>query len=235
MTNADYVANLAQIQNTMGMVSDAYDAGYNVYKMLDWSDPDTTFNMIQILSASMVGTWLVLYLVPWNYLLLFGGVGIFIANTAVFKAASLTLTPVLMTQVQKSVEKARAALKKARDNGDAVTPVIIFENQRWWAGTGFVPFLLAQERAPWTDESGLVALAPKDLYELPDEKSDDGIPRKWEWADEDWTIDFTWAPALDDAGWEYCNNSWEERKGYRAMGSFTRHRKWIRNMKLVSV
>ncbi|KAI8905867.1 integral peroxisomal membrane peroxin-domain-containing protein [Gorgonomyces haynaldii] len=229
MTNQEMVENLQQIQNTMGAVSDAYDAGYNLYKLLDWSTPEKTIQLAQFLLASMFGTWITLYFIRWNYVLLIGGVGLFVANTAVFKAASMTLTPALMETVQKRMDRARTALNVSRQAGDQVlTPVVV------WAGAGFIPFLLSQERAPWTDDTGLIPMPPKDLYELPEIESEPGQPeQRWEWADEDWELDYKWAQ-VDDAGWQYTNNSWENPKSNRTVGAYTRRRKWVRHMKLES-
>jgi hypothetical protein len=231
MTNEKTMAHLQQIQNTMAQVCDAYDAGYNLYKMMDWSSPDQTLLLMQGAVASIFGTWLLLYLVPWNYILLVAGLGVFIANTAIFRAASLTLTPALIDNLQKRIQQAKQALQASRIVGEQnINRVEVFENQRWWAGTGFVPFLLLQERLTWSDSTGLIGLPPKDLYDVPECEAPG---KQWEWTDEDWELDYQWTQ-VDEAGWVYSNQQWENPKPKSGMGMYTRRRKWTRNMKLVT-
>jgi Integral peroxisomal membrane peroxin len=165
MTSADTFESLQQIQNTMGVYSDMYDAGYELYRLMDWSSPEKSTLLFQALFGSIVATWIVNYLIPINIIALVGGVSVFLANTAIFKASSRTLTPVLYDQLSY----AKAVLKRQFKRGDTewITPVVLHENQRWWAGLGFSPALLSGERSPWTDEAGLPQL-PKDLYSLPE-------------------------------------------------------------------
>lgn len=126
---------LKNIQNTMGHVSDAYDAGYNLYRMIDWSDPNVTQDMLLKVILSMIGTLVLVSIVPVNYIALIGGVGIFIANTAIFKAASVTLAPVLAKKLHRRIEHVRGLIQDARAKGrEPVVDVALFENQRWWAG-----------------------------------------------------------------------------------------------------
>jgi hypothetical protein len=106
MTNADTVAAFTQIQNSMGLYSDMYDAGYNFYRMLDWSDVDQSTHILKLMVASMFGTFIVTYFVPLNILLLIASMiskhnliivlGVLLTNTAIFKAASSTFTPVIV-------------------------------------------------------------------------------------------------------------------------------------------
>jgi hypothetical protein len=134
-STAELKAAFQNIQNTMAKVSDAYDAGYNLYRMIDWSDPDLTQDVLMKTVISMVGTLIVVSLIPINYIALVGGVGVFVANTAIFKAASVTLAPVLVKKLQRRVDRVRLLVKEARDTGsEAVIDVVVFENQRWWAG-----------------------------------------------------------------------------------------------------
>ncbi len=111
---------------------------------------------------------------------------------------------------------------------------------RWWAGAGWVPALLVGERKAWTDESGSISLPPKDLYQLPAvedfedlDHGDGSTPHGYfEWVDPNWKLDYDWT-AVDPEGWEYYNNQWTNARPSRIMGSFTRRRKWVRNMRLV--
>lgn len=76
---------LQSIQNTMGQVADVYDLVYNFYRMIDWSNPELTKDVVTKTIASMFGTILLVYFVPLNIIALFGGIGAFVANTAIFK------------------------------------------------------------------------------------------------------------------------------------------------------
>jgi hypothetical protein len=135
-TASEMKAAFQNIQNTMGQLSDVYDAGYNLYRMIDWSDPQTTQDILIKTVISMFGTLAIVSIVPINYIALVGGVGIFIANTAIFKAASLTLTPVLVKKLSRKVEDAKRIIQEARSKGtDCIIEMSVYENQRWWAGS----------------------------------------------------------------------------------------------------
>ncbi|KAJ3303609.1 peroxisome- protein [Kappamyces sp. JEL0829] len=222
LTFQENMQALQNIQNTMGQISDLYDAGYNLYRMIDWSNPELTKDFLVQVVASMAGTVVVVSLVPINIIALFGGVGVFVANTALFKAASVTIAPVLVKKLQRRVEHVAALIRDARKQGkDPVIDVVVFENQRWWAG------------------NGTVSLPSKDHYELPTiedftdlDKSAVSATAVFEWIDEDWEVDYKWTD-VDPQGWEYYNQRWENGKSSRVMGSFTRRRKWVRHMRLV--
>jgi hypothetical protein len=83
---------------------------------------------------------------------------------------------------------------------------------------------------------------PKELYILPDWERDhlqDHIPtQRWDWYDEDWSLgtDFE----TDEEGWVYMvtlnlykDTAWNTPKSKRSLGSYTRSRKWVKNMKMV--
>jgi hypothetical protein len=128
-------AAFQNIQNTMIKVSDAYDSGYNLYRMIDWSDPQLTQDVLVKTVISLFLTLVVITFIPINYVALVGGISIFVANTAIFKAASVTLTPVLVQKLQKRVDQVRKLVREAKESGnEAVIDVAVYENQRWWAG-----------------------------------------------------------------------------------------------------
>lgn len=122
---------MQSIQNTMGLVSDVYDAIYNVYRMIDWSNPELTRDVMYKIAASMVGSVILFSVLPVNIIFLFAGVGAFIANTALFKAMSLHLAPVLVEKLQKRMNHVTKLIRDARKNGkDPIIDVVLFENQR---------------------------------------------------------------------------------------------------------
>jgi hypothetical protein len=54
----------------------------------------------------------------------------------------------------------------------------------------------------------------------------------FQWVEEDWHLDTKWTE-VDQDGWEYSNQKWENPRPSRVIGSFTRRRRWIRHLKLV--
>ncbi|TPX60999.1 hypothetical protein SpCBS45565_g07362 [Spizellomyces sp. 'palustris'] len=225
--NVQYLKNMQFIQNSMGMFCDGYEDVKKNSKALDWSNEEETIRLLKLAVASMFGVIFVVRVIPFNYLMLLGGVSVFLQNTALFRAASTTLPPVLIKKLQNQVDNIREAIREARRTGDgSVVTVTLFENQRWWAGLGWIPHLLRSERGPWSDETGQITRSPKELFELPE---DGGV---WQWMDEDWRLDVGWAD-VDDQGWQYTDHVWANAKSKAAMSSLTRRRMWVRKMRLI--
>lgn len=103
--------------------------------------------------------------------------------------------------------------------------------------------MLPHERSAWSDETGAITLAAKESYRLPtihdfpdleDNYDTASLSNgEFEWVDEEWNLDINWSE-VDREGWEYCNQVWTNPRSSRQMNSFTRRRKWIRHMKLIS-
>ncbi|KAJ3090599.1 peroxisome- protein [Quaeritorhiza haematococci] len=223
-TNMQYLKNMQFIQNFMGQFADLHDTAREKSKILDWSDEEETVRILKLVVISMFGVIFLVRLVPVNYIMLVVGVAAFLQNTALFRAASTTLPPVLMKNLQENIDTIRDAIAAAsRGQSGSTVTVSLFENQRWWAGLGWVPHLLRSERGPWSDESGQIARAPKDLYELPG--------ADWEWINPDWELNTKWA-TVDEEGWVYTDHNWQSAKDKSTMGSLTRRRMWVRTMKL---
>nr|KAJ3421811.1 SET-binding factor 2 [Polyrhizophydium stewartii] len=232
MTNAQYMSNLQNIQNTMINISNAYDAGYAAYMAINWSDPERTKKILYMVLASMVGSMLLFYFVPLNIVMLWAGVGLFVANTAVVRAASITLKPVIVDEMKRRVDNLKETIMAARNakGKETIVTVTVFENQRWWA-----------ERPAWSDESGVMPLPPKDIYELPsttesvtvDEKGKEHRAQQvWEWVDEDWQIDHSLSPC-DEGGWQFTDQIWLDPRSKAGLNSYTRRRKWSRRMRML--
>ncbi|OAJ43629.1 hypothetical protein BDEG_26971 [Batrachochytrium dendrobatidis JEL423] len=243
MTNTQYLAHLQHIQNTMLSMVSAYDSGYTFYLALNWSDPDKTNRMLYSTLVSMLISILVFSLIPFHQVLLWGGVGLFAANTAIIKAAGITLTPVILDKLQKQVLTFKKHIHTVRQTESTTTniEVIIFENQRWWAGMGFVPLLLHIERPAWSDATGLLPLPPKNAYQLPSKTETVKVDKNghevrkqqtWKWVDDTWEVDMKWTH-VNSEGWQFCNQTWQDPRAKPSLGSFTRRRKWIRRMHMV--
>jgi hypothetical protein len=120
-----------------------------------------------------------------------------------------------------------------------------FENQRWWAGLGWIPHMLRKERAAWSDVDGTVALAAKEDLEDPKVLMAEGMAfpnvntrvavdadlaeLSWEWElNGYWLVDRSWTENLDDDGWSYTDHKWECVKKENGGAYLTRRRRWIR-------
>ncbi|KAI8816315.1 integral peroxisomal membrane peroxin-domain-containing protein [Fimicolochytrium jonesii] len=227
-----YLKNLQFIQNSMGIYCDAYDDIKKNGALLDWSDADLTAHLLKMVLVSMFGVTIFVRFVPFNYVLLVAGVGVFLYNTAVFRAAAMTLPPVILKKLKFQVDTFKEAVKEARKTGDgSIVVVSLFENQRWWAGLGWIPHLLRSERGAWSDSTGTLSRPTKDLFTPPPDPLGD-----WEWADDDWLLDVGWADVdPNTGGWQYSDHAWANPRRAPYMSSLTRRRMWVRKMRLVTV
>ncbi|KAI9098884.1 integral peroxisomal membrane peroxin-domain-containing protein [Phlyctochytrium arcticum] len=105
---------------------------------------------------------------------------------------------------------------------DPVVNIAVFENQRWWAGPGWISRLLPSERPPWSDITGTIACPTLADHQLPGPD--------WEWDDPTWQLDDEWAET-DRDGWVYSDHNWGNRSSQPAVISLTRQRRWIRGMR----
>ncbi|GAB5589026.1 hypothetical protein Unana1_03926 [Umbelopsis nana] len=71
-------------------------------------------------------------------------------------------------------------LNPTRAADPEILEISVFENQRWWAGSGFTGQLLRAERKPWTNITGAEPLIPKE--EMPP-------PIGYRWSDKEWKLD----------------------------------------------
>lgn len=181
---------------------------------MDWSQPDRTSRILQYAVISIPVTWLVYFIIPFNYILLAGGLVAFLHSSRKFNAASIYRIPVylvsgLLAYLGSIIEAlrglepipigrekgvGRAALMEQEIAEPIPVTVAVFENQRWWAGPGWVPHLLSNERPLWSDGTGKATCPPPSEYQLPGPD--------WTWLDADWGIDGDWMET-DAEGWVY--------------------------------
>ena len=103
----------------------------------------------------------------------------------------------------------------------------IFYHDDRWAGIGFAPLLLPGERGTWTSETGEHQL-PKDLIEpFMVVDTTEQVKEVWAWNTE-------WNSIGEGEGWMYSSQNWENPRPDRGYGSFTRVRKWERQLSLQS-
>jgi hypothetical protein len=122
----------------------------------------------------------------------------------------------------------------------------IFENQRWWAGLGWISHLLRSERGDWSDRDGTIELKNKDDYSIPPIKyelivdqqnkplKDYNITSSWKWSG-DWILDKSnpryWSTSskMDSQGWVYYDHNWKELPD-SSYTKLTRRRRWKRQI-----
>lgn len=222
--NLSYLKNLQFIQNHMGIYSQVYDDIASFKRHLDWSNEKKSTSLFKVAIGSIFIGLLIAKLVPLNLIFLGGGLVLFVQNTAFFKAASETLPPVLIRNVQARVDYVTEAIANVtRAGSTGKTKVQLFENQRWWAGLGWISHLLRSERPPWSDETGEIARPLMDLYELPGDE--------WEWVDE-WRVDMDWNSTMDQDGWVFTDHHWQLDQNKASTSCLTRRRVWTRTMQL---
>ncbi|KAI9329001.1 integral peroxisomal membrane peroxin-domain-containing protein [Zopfochytrium polystomum] len=249
--------NFAALQSAMALYADLYDAAANVVAAA--LDPDSaepaavaaTFGIacgaaVVAVAVVVAGGGLPLGGVAgWlRAVAVVGGVWAFVRGTVVGRAAAgLLAVPrkaldvglyglIAAARARSSAATAAAAgpgplagdveiVDAGRGVGDAVAEV--FENQRWWIGLGWSPSLLEHERAMWSDASGNRVSAPSTELERPG-------PPGWEWTDERWSVDSSWADT-DLDGWVYSDHRWRNPSNARSLASLTRRRRWVRRMR----
>ncbi|CAG8581130.1 22646_t:CDS:2 [Gigaspora rosea] len=94
--SVDYLKNMQNIQNLMGMISDGYDVAVDLLKHVDWSNERETLLIMQIVMVVLTVTSLTVWIIPWKYVFIAGGLGIFIANTQFVKAVTKEMSPFIL-------------------------------------------------------------------------------------------------------------------------------------------
>ncbi|RUS31019.1 integral peroxisomal membrane peroxin-domain-containing protein [Jimgerdemannia flammicorona] len=240
----EYLKNMQNIQNMMGEFADGYDAVVFHSRHFNWSAEggDETLHILQFLLAALAALSVVMWWVPWNLVFAVAGAGMFLGNTQFCKQLGRQALPVLLENGQTVLDKVNGLLKVLEEKikkQNSVNVVSVFENQRWWAGSGFTPQLLRNERGPWSDISGTRTLPAKE---------DQPAPAGHAWVDGEWTLDETgpWTDEgtgvttlvePDEGGWVYTDHRWENPKRADAKEkdsgrSLTRRRRWVRRARL---
>ncbi|RCH91616.1 hypothetical protein CU098_002952 [Rhizopus stolonifer] len=212
-TSPEYLKNMQNLQNMMGQLSDVYDILAAQSHFIDWSNERETMAVFQAVCVSCVPISLVVWCVPLNLLCLVAGV---------------KLMPQLQHMAQDQISWVSRWYHQIQDRLDEqehIKEMSLYENQRWWSGSGFIPHMLPDERGLWSDMSGEIDYVPKE--ELP-------APEGYQWIQDNWTLDET-GPWMDDmlgivivspenGGWVYTDNEWKPTKQEHV----TRRRRWVR-------
>ncbi|CAG8473290.1 21215_t:CDS:2 [Dentiscutata erythropus] len=94
--SVDYLKNMQNIQNLMGLISDGYDVAIDLLKHFDWSNESEALLITQVVIVILAFTSLIVWIVPWKYVFITGGLGVFIANTQFMKALIKEMSPFIM-------------------------------------------------------------------------------------------------------------------------------------------
>lgn len=249
----EYLKNMQNLQNMMGEMSDLYDLCASNAHHFDWSSETNTMRIFQSALISLAFLCLGIWLIPLNIIFLIGGVAMFLLNTRFAKFVLKEMLPQVAEIGQSQMDSAvkwYTQVEKKLDDQANFQELSLYENQRWWSGSGFIPHMLPDERGLWSNFSGSVELAPKE--ELP-------APKGYHWIEDNWSLDKS-GPWVDDAlgvevmvypesgGWVYTDNSWENpRNGSTSSTSesnpntsttspkdksVTRRRRWVRKCEL---
>ncbi|RKP03897.1 hypothetical protein CXG81DRAFT_4246, partial [Caulochytrium protostelioides] len=145
-----YAQNLHFLQNSMGDYAALYLKVRKDAEVLAWSDEARTLQLLKLCVGSMFGTLLVLRWVPFNYIALSGGLVLFFQNTAFYQALCATVPSAVAATMRSTLDDVRDALARAHaaaqaggSNAGQATDIVVslYENQRWWAGLGWLPHL----------------------------------------------------------------------------------------------
>jgi len=132
--SVDYLKNMQNIQNMMGMISDGYDAFIPLLKYVDWSDEKTSLRIMQYTVVSLGIASLTVWVVPWRYVFVVAGLGVFIANTRLCRALAKEISPYVVQKVDELSKQWSEFLATEDDTENATDEITVsvYENQRWW-------------------------------------------------------------------------------------------------------
>ncbi|KAI9289012.1 integral peroxisomal membrane peroxin-domain-containing protein [Umbelopsis sp. AD052] len=181
----EYLSNLKNLQNMMGEFSDGYDLVMSNASHFDWSSETETMYLLQAILISMFVLAVGIWIIPWRLVFMFGGLSVFFYNTKFVQLVLRDIGPDLGRHSERLFKTLgvwyRSLEETAAEHG-TFKEASLYENQRWWPGSGFTPQMLRMERGPWSDISGTIPLPTKYEYKP---------PAGYKWEDDDWTLDKT--------------------------------------------
>lgn len=141
-SSPEYLKNMQNLQNMMGEVSDIYDLVAANAHYFDWSSEADTMRVLQAVVFSMVVLLGLVWFIPLNIICLVTGVSVFLMNTRFAKYCIKEIMPYALKFGQTKMEYVArwyAKLERQLEEQERVRQVSLFENQRWWSGSGFAP------------------------------------------------------------------------------------------------
>ncbi|KAI8575716.1 hypothetical protein K450DRAFT_260479 [Umbelopsis ramanniana AG] len=177
-TSPQYFSNLRTVQDILTQGITIHD---RLTRQLTRLSQDNTRVPLGILGVSGL-----ISSIAWIFgrqLIWFIGCMILLRHTWMWQVAQKAVGAILEV-IQTLVDAAgKLGLIKANPTFAAdpdTLEISIFENQRWWAGSGFTGQLLRAERKPWTNITGAEPLVPKE--DMPP-------PIGFRWTDKEWHLD----------------------------------------------
>jgi hypothetical protein len=169
----------------MGEFSDGYDLVMANASHFDWSSETETMYLLQAILLSMFALGVGIWIIPWRLVFMFGGLSVFFYNTKFVQLVLRDIGPDLARhseQIFKTLGVWYRSLEETAAEQGKFKEASLYENQRWWPGSGFTPQMLRMERGPWSDISGTIPLPTKYEYKP---------PAGYKWEDDDWSLDKT--------------------------------------------
>jgi hypothetical protein len=241
VNNVDYQKNLQFLQNVQGQYCKVHDNILAAMQYVNWTDPHTT-KLIGATCALAIPVLLFVFhrITSLGTFVWIAGNLVFIGNTAFGRTILTDALPILSRTAMDALGVAKPTGTgitkiKSWSKGGNETVVQVWENQRWWAGLGFIGSLLRTDGFPWSDIDRTIQRPSKDDMELPVEAG-----YRYEWVDPEWKVDLEWkvgdVQALsvngEDAigGWIYMDNAWDHADTKQGWFTVTRRRLWTRRM-----
>lgn len=141
-SSPEYLKNMQNLQNMMGEVSDIYDLVAANAHYFDWSSEADTMRVLQAVLLSMIGLLGLVWFIPFNIIYLVSGISVFLMNTRFAKYCIKEILPYVLKFGEARMECAArwySKLEKQLEKQERVRLVSLYENQRWWSGSGFAP------------------------------------------------------------------------------------------------
>lgn len=138
----EYLKNMQNLQNMMGEMSDLYDLCASNAHHFDWSSEADTMRIFQGALISLALLCLGIWFVPLNIIFLVGGIGLFLINTRFAKFVLKEMLPQVAEIGQAQMDSAiqwYTQVEKKLDDQANFKELSLYENQRWWSGSGFIP------------------------------------------------------------------------------------------------
>ncbi|CAG8637715.1 2395_t:CDS:1, partial [Scutellospora calospora] len=82
-----------------------YDVVVDLLKHVDWSNECETLRITQVVIVALAVTSLTVWIVPWKYVFIVCGLGMFIVNTQFVKALTKEMSPFIIANYRSSIEK----------------------------------------------------------------------------------------------------------------------------------
>lgn len=138
----EYLKNMQNLQNMMGEMSDLYDLIASNSHFVDWSSEAETMRLFQAALVSFGALAIAIWFIPLNVIFLVGGISLFLLNTRFAKFVLKEMLPQVAEIGQSQVNSAvqwYTQVEKRLDDQANIQELSLYENQRWWSGSGFVP------------------------------------------------------------------------------------------------